>query len=120
MQRCVSEGSPCGSPGGSPHRTGTSEDEQNTAQSHPTEGQRRERFTASSQPSLVRADPWLLTPHSSGPPRDGSQKLLGRREFYAVQLKRDAVWLHLCEAVCPAMAGVKFGLRGYEAGHRDV
>lgn len=75
MQRCVSEGSPCGSP----HRTGTSEDEQNTAQSHPTEGQRREHFTASSLPSLVRADPWLLTPHSSGPPRDGSQKLLGRK-----------------------------------------
>lgn len=42
------------------------------------------------------------------------------RESYAVQLKQDAFWLHLCEAACPVMAGVKDALRGCEAGHRDV
>ena len=103
---------------GSLHRTGLSEDEQNMAQTPPSKGQRGEQFTSSFCPSLVRVNP--VTPHSIGPSSDGPQKPVGRKGQLCGTNEARCCPVTLCEAPCPAMAGVKDELRGCKAGHRDV
>lgn len=57
---------------------------------------------------------------SNRPPKDDSQKPLSRKGEIHGAAEARCCWLHLCEAGCPATAGVKDGQRGCEAGHRDV